>query len=331
MKPSILSVEDFQSHFFKLEELGKKLEALLSEYLSLERRNEAEELKSLCDPWSCLLSFTPCQVWYELPEDIDQMMRDIRLEKELIACKSINKLIASWSGNPALDVYEDGFHPWLNDLELKEFPETLFFHYESIVSAYYQCMHISSRWSAWDLYRNSIFQQRGDGSGIKTWEDAKDLLFLTPEAQNRPQISDLNIWEEMQKNYFSSRSLRREFLENMYSALKTDEEEIDQLESGEEDSYLEQDHEADSIYGFVYLIRNGDLCKIGITENFLRRIDQLKPDEVLNVVRCENFKELEKDLHSFFKDVRLPQTEYFRLSREQINKAHKLMTSLARF
>ena len=108
-------------------------------------------------------------------------------------------------------------------------------------------------------------------------------------------------------------------------------EEIDELESGEEDFYLEQDHEADSIYGFVYLIRNGDLCKIGITENFLRRIDQLKPDEVLNVVRCENFKELEKDLHSFFKDVRLPQTEYFRLSREQINKAHKLMTSLARF
>ena len=84
-------------------------------------------------------------------------------------------------------------------------------------------------------------------------------------------------------------------------------------------------------YGFVYLIRNRDLCKIGITENLKRRMDQLKPDEVLNIVRCKNFREIEKDLHSIFKDVRLPQTEYFRLSEEQISKAHKLMTSLADF
>ena len=86
-----------------------------------------------------------------------------------------------------------------------------------------------------------------------------------------------------------------------------------------------------SNYGFVYLIRNEDIYKIGITENLLRRMDQLKPDEILNVVRCKNFRELEKDLHSLFKDVRLPQSEYFRLSEDQIGKVHKLMTSLADF
>lgn len=86
-----------------------------------------------------------------------------------------------------------------------------------------------------------------------------------------------------------------------------------------------------SCYGFVYMIKNKDLYKIGITENLLRRMDQLKPDEVLNVVRCKNYRELERDLHSLFKEVRLPQTEYFRLSQEQINKVHKLMTSLADF
>ena len=79
------------------------------------------------------------------------------------------------------------------------------------------------------------------------------------------------------------------------------------------------------------VFRNGDLCKIGITENLLRRMDQLKPDEVLNVVRCKNFRELEKDLHSLFKEVRIPQTECFRLSEEQVSKVHKLMTSLADF
>ena len=58
---------------------------------------------------------------------------------------------------------------------------------------------------------------------------------------------------------------------------------------------------------------------------------QLDPDEILNVVRCRNYQELEKDLHSLFKEERIPQTEYFRLSEEQIIKVNKLMTSLADF
>ena len=84
-------------------------------------------------------------------------------------------------------------------------------------------------------------------------------------------------------------------------------------------------------FGFVYFVRNGDLCKIGITENLLRRMDQLKPDEVLNVVRCSNYEELERTLHKRFRDVRLPQTEYFRLSDEQVQKVHRLIVDLAEF
>ena len=84
-------------------------------------------------------------------------------------------------------------------------------------------------------------------------------------------------------------------------------------------------------YGFIYLIRNKDLCKIGITENLKRRMDQLKPDEILNVVRCSNYQSLERELHSQYKNVRIPQTEYFRLSELQIQQVHKLMTSLAEF
>ena len=83
--------------------------------------------------------------------------------------------------------------------------------------------------------------------------------------------------------------------------------------------------------GFVYFVRNGGLFKIGITENMLRRMGELAPDELLNVVRCSNFQELERELHRRFKDVRLPQTEYFRLSDQQVQEVHQLMVKLADF
>ena len=83
--------------------------------------------------------------------------------------------------------------------------------------------------------------------------------------------------------------------------------------------------------GFVYLIRNDDIYKIGITDNLLRRFNQLKPDEVLNVVRCSNFESLEKDLHKKFKEYRIPQTEYFRLSKSQIEQVNIEMTKGAKF
>lgn len=82
-------------------------------------------------------------------------------------------------------------------------------------------------------------------------------------------------------------------------------------------------------YGFVYFIRNGDLFKIGITENLLRRLGELQPDEVLNVVRCKNFQEVEKRLHSDFKEIRLPQTEYFRMREGNVLEVHRLLHSYA--
>ena len=83
--------------------------------------------------------------------------------------------------------------------------------------------------------------------------------------------------------------------------------------------------------GFVYLIRNDDIYKIGITDNLLRRFNQLKPDEVLNVVRCSNFESLEKELHKKFKEFRIPQTEYFRLNKNQIEQVNIEMTKGANF
>ena len=83
--------------------------------------------------------------------------------------------------------------------------------------------------------------------------------------------------------------------------------------------------------GFVYFVRNQDIYKIGITDNLLRRFNQLKPDEILNVVRCSNYENLEKQLHKTFKEYRIPQTEYFRLDKNQIEQVNVEMTKGAEF
>lgn len=110
-----------------------------------------------------------------------------------------------------------------------------------------------------------------------------------------------------------------------------------ELEKWEPEVELEQCNSFD-IYqietpskGFVYLIRNDNIYKIGITDNLLRRFKQLKPDEVLNVVRCSNYESLEKELHKKFKECRIPQSEYFRLSKNQVEIVNIEMTNGAEF
>lgn len=83
--------------------------------------------------------------------------------------------------------------------------------------------------------------------------------------------------------------------------------------------------------GFVYLVRNGDLFKIGVTGDLLRRFNEIRPDEVLNVIRCCNHLDLEKKLHSHFAPKRIPQSEYFRLDSEELAEAHRLLVELANF
>tara|TARA_Y100001968_G_C19322664_1_gene700094 strand:+ start:48 stop:638 length:591 start_codon:yes stop_codon:yes gene_type:complete len=77
--------------------------------------------------------------------------------------------------------------------------------------------------------------------------------------------------------------------------------------------------------GWVYLIRNKDLYKIGITRNLKQRIKQLNPDGVLATLQTSNFISLEKSLHKRYKDVRIPQTEYFRLTQAQLNDCKKIL------
>lgn len=71
--------------------------------------------------------------------------------------------------------------------------------------------------------------------------------------------------------------------------------------------------------GYVYLIRNGDLHKIGRTDNLDRRLKQLQPCVLVQSLKTDRSRDLEYELHKRFKDKRIPQTEYFRLDEAEVN------------
>ena len=75
--------------------------------------------------------------------------------------------------------------------------------------------------------------------------------------------------------------------------------------------------------GWLYLIRNRDLYKIGITKNFENRMRQLKPDKVVDKFYTADFVRLERELHNRYKKYRIPQTEYFRLENSHIKEIKK--------
>ena len=72
--------------------------------------------------------------------------------------------------------------------------------------------------------------------------------------------------------------------------------------------------------GYVYLIRNGDLYKIGHTSNLERRLKQLQPCVLVQSLITDRSLNLEQELHRRFQDVRLPQSEYFRLNPHQVEQ-----------
>ena len=58
-------------------------------------------------------------------------------------------------------------------------------------------------------------------------------------------------------------------------------------------------------------------------------MNRLNPDEILDSVRCKNYKGLEKDIHRNFKEEWIPQAEYFRLNKNQVNSIHKMFVDNA--
>ena len=80
--------------------------------------------------------------------------------------------------------------------------------------------------------------------------------------------------------------------------------------------------------GWLYLIRNRDLYKIGITKNIENRMRQLKPDNIVAKLYTRDFVKLERELHSRYKKFRIPQTEYFRLKNNHLKEIKQRISIL---
>ena len=82
--------------------------------------------------------------------------------------------------------------------------------------------------------------------------------------------------------------------------------------------------------GYVYVITHTNaegLFKIGITRQPINRIAQLGGDNV--TVHCmmlsQDPEETERDLHAHFREQRVPQSEWFRLTKEHLEEVfHRL-------
>ncbi len=75
--------------------------------------------------------------------------------------------------------------------------------------------------------------------------------------------------------------------------------------------------------GYVYLIRIGDLYRIGKADNLEKKIKKLKPDELLSSILTKEPETLEARLLRKYKSQRIPETGYLRLTKRQLSECKR--------
>ncbi len=75
--------------------------------------------------------------------------------------------------------------------------------------------------------------------------------------------------------------------------------------------------------GYVYLIRVGELYRIGKTNNLDKKIKKLKPDELVSSIITKEPETLEARLLRKYKSQRIPETGYLRLSKRQLSECKR--------
>ena len=71
---------------------------------------------------------------------------------------------------------------------------------------------------------------------------------------------------------------------------------------------------------YIYLIRNGDLYSIGLTESLANAKQKLAPGVLEASLETNDAKAILKILQKKYSDKRLPQSNYFRLTKSQFNE-----------
>ena len=68
---------------------------------------------------------------------------------------------------------------------------------------------------------------------------------------------------------------------------------------------------------YVYLFRKSELYNIGSTDNLEQAKQLLIPDEVIAVLLSNDSERLRRKLHLKYQNNRLPQSDYFKLTKVQ--------------
>ena len=76
---------------------------------------------------------------------------------------------------------------------------------------------------------------------------------------------------------------------------------------------------------YVYLIKNGDLFNIGLTNNLERTRIDLRPGELIAFLITENPEPLINNLRKTYVDNRLPGSDYYRLANSQVRECRFLL------
>ena len=83
--------------------------------------------------------------------------------------------------------------------------------------------------------------------------------------------------------------------------------------------------------GFVYLMKNGDLYKLGCTTNLKSEASKMKPGEIVSSFKTSDPKSFEVRLLRLYKKKRIPDTNYFRLSESEVNNCKKHLEGKSNF
>ena len=74
---------------------------------------------------------------------------------------------------------------------------------------------------------------------------------------------------------------------------------------------------------FVYLMKNGDLYKLGCTRNLESEASKMKPGQIISSFETKEPRSFEARLLRLYKKKRIPDTNYFRLSESEVDNCKK--------
>tara|TARA_Y100001968_G_scaffold218123_1_gene200794 strand:- start:406 stop:966 length:561 start_codon:yes stop_codon:yes gene_type:complete len=74
---------------------------------------------------------------------------------------------------------------------------------------------------------------------------------------------------------------------------------------------------------FVYLMKNGDLYKLGRTRNLESEASKMKPGKIISSYETEDPISFQARLLRLYKKKRIPETYYFRLSDSEVDNCKK--------